>query len=261
VSSRVEEKKRLRAEREAAERAEQMRARRSRRIAMLASAMAVAAAVVVIAIVVSSGGSPKTTGPAAGKSATASLLDGIPQQGATLGASNAPVTMVEYADLRCPICKEYTLSAFPALVQQDVRSGKLKIVMKLQTFVGQQYAPGDSARAAAYAIAAGKQNRMWQFVDLFYRNQQDETSTYVTDPFLRRLSAAVPGLDATRALRDQGSAAVKAAVAKDGADFNKAGFTGTPSFQIGRTGGPLQTLNADPTDPNAFTSAVAQLST
>jgi protein-disulfide isomerase len=169
--------------------------------------------------------------------------------------------MVEYADLRCPICKEYTLSAFPAVVQQDVRAGKLRIELKLQTFVGQQFAPGDSARAAAYALAAGKQNRLWQFVDLFYRNQQDETTTYVTDPFLRRLSAAVPGLDATRALRDRNSPAVKAALAAGQNDFSKHGFTGTPTFQIGRTGGPLQTLNVDPTDPSAFTSAVAQLST
>lgn len=47
----------------------------------------------------------------------------------------------------------------PRLIQRYVRAGKLRIVYRIQTFVGEQPAPGDSMRAARVAVAAGLQNR------------------------------------------------------------------------------------------------------
>ena len=49
-----------------------------------------------------------------------SILDGIPQSGTALGSPEAPVTLVEYADLQCPYCAEWTHRTFPALVDQYV---------------------------------------------------------------------------------------------------------------------------------------------
>src|SRR4051794_13463613 len=125
MASRAAEKERLRAEREAHERAANQRSTRNRRLVLLGGVLAAAIVIVGIAIAVSSGGGTKTSaasGPVSGASATTNLFAGIPEQGTALGKSSAPVTLVEYADLRCPVCREFTLGAFPTLVQRYVRT-------------------------------------------------------------------------------------------------------------------------------------------
>ena len=114
---------------------------------------------------------PKPTGTE-GKGTGAevsSLLAGIPQPGSTLGDPKAPVTLQYFGDLECPFCKQFMLGALPSLIRSYVRGGKLKIEYRSletatrdpQTFKTQQVA----------ALAAGKQNRMWEYIELFYHEQ------------------------------------------------------------------------------------------
>jgi protein-disulfide isomerase len=232
------------------DRASGVAGRRQRRLQLLGVTIGAAAALVAIAIAVSSGKSGSSHRLQAGKpppgaAQVTSRFGGIPQQGIALGNPKAPVTFLEFADLKCPVCREYTLSAFPTLVDRYVRTGKVRMVMELQHFVGDQ--DGDSERAARMALAAAGQNRLWQFADLFYVNQRDESTTYVTDPFLRAIAAGVPGLDVQQALAARDSPAITQQLRQSSAEFNSAGFTGTPSFAVGRTGGTLR-----PIDYNSF---------
>jgi protein-disulfide isomerase len=226
------------------------------RLRILAGLVTVAAVVVTVAIVVSSGSARSTAGPVHGTRAVG-LLDGIPQQGTTLGEPDAAVTLVEYADLRCPICREFTLATLPSLIEDYVRTGKVRVEMRLQTFVGEQFAPGDSERAARFALAAAQQGRFWQVAELFYRNQGDETRSYVTDRFLRRLGAEIPGLDVAKALAGRG--AVSDALKASEHAFTAAGFNGTPSFEVGRTGGPLKVLPTRSLATSEFTGPIDAL--
>jgi protein-disulfide isomerase len=240
----------------------------SRRLKLLAVLVAVAVAVVGVAVALGSGGRRDGTGspppsatsdgaaPLAGAAEVDARFRGIPQQGATLGRPTAPVTLVEFADLKCPVCRAYTRSVLPTLVRRYVRGGRLKIELRLQTFVGDQTAPGDSARAARAALAAGTQGRLWQFADLFYLNQRDEAQAYVTDAFLRHLGSAIPGLDVARMMRGRADPSVADELRRASRDFDAAGFQGTPSFRVGRTGGALTPLNLDPTDQTGFTAAI-----
>lgn len=118
----------------------------------------------------------------------AARFRGIPQKGTTLGRPGATVTLVEFADLKCPVCQQFTLQTFPTLVQRYVRTGKLRIEFRPQTFVGSP--ARDSAKAARFALAARKRNRFWQLADLLYINQQDESVGYETDAFLSRIARA-----------------------------------------------------------------------
>ena len=51
--------------------------------------------------------------------------------------------MVEFADLQCPFCAEYTKNVVPTIVNRYVRPGKLRIEFRPLTFIGP-----DSAKAA-----------------------------------------------------------------------------------------------------------------
>src|SRR5436190_9410660 len=168
------------------------RERRTRRLWQLGAAFVTAAAVVIVAIVVSSAGRSKVAPP--------TIFSGIPQQGIVLGRPSAPVTMTEFADLQCPVCREYTARVLPALVRDYVRAGKVKMVFRDVAFLGD-----DSVTAGRAAAAAGAQRKLWQFVDAFYAEQGDENSGYVTDDFVRSIAEKVPGLDVERLMRDRGA--------------------------------------------------------
>ena len=70
-------------------------------------------------------------------------------------------------------------------------NGEAKIEFRNFTIISQQSVP-----AGAAAIAAGEQGRGWNFIELFYRNQGEEGSGYVTDEFLTSIAkgAGVPNL-------------------------------------------------------------------
>jgi protein-disulfide isomerase len=261
LSSREQAKAAARAEREAAEQQAAAGAARTQRLRLLGGVLAAAVAIVVVVIAVSSsGGGSKThaskTGAVQGVAATTSLLRGIPQQGTVIGSPKAPVTLVEYADLKCPVCQEFTLQTFPTIVRKYVRTGKLRIEFRIQTFVG---APGDSTRAARFALAAAKQNRFWNFADLFYRNQLDESQEYVNDAFLRRIGGGVPGLDVASALAARTGSAIAAQISAASSAFSDAGFNGTPSFELGRSGTAVRPFNLTSFNPAQLGGAIDKL--
>jgi len=170
---------------------------------------------------------------------------GIPQDGAALGRPGAPVTLVEFLDLQCPFCAQWDLQVLPAVLDR-VRRGELRIVMRPLQFLGP-----DSGKAVALAGAASLQDRLWPFVDIFLRNQGEENSGYVTDAFLRRLAAAVPGLDAARALAERDSPAAQRLTATAEQEAKRVRLESTPGFLAGPTGGRLRALEVS-YDPDEF---------
>jgi protein-disulfide isomerase len=217
--------------------------------------------VVVVAVVISSsGGNPPVTPdkPAPGAADVRAEFDGVPQRGLTLGRANAPVTLVEYVDLKCPVCRAYEEGAFPEIVAKYVRTGKVRVQAQVQDFVGN--ADDDSENAARMALAAGRQNRFFPFASLFYRNQKPETTTYVDDSFLRSIALGVEGLDVDQAFEDQGSGEIDHDIDEASRQFELQGFTGTPSFQLGTTGGVLKPfVPASFDDPAAFGREIDKL--
>ncbi|HZO35968.1 MAG TPA: thioredoxin domain-containing protein [Solirubrobacteraceae bacterium] len=234
MSSRSEQKQRARAEREAAEREAARSAGRRRRLYSLGAAVLAAAVMVAVAVAIGSSGSskPKTSGASAKSDVTAvaQLLSGIPQSGNRLGMASAPVTIDYYGDLQCPVCRDFTLGALPELISTDVRAGTVKLRYRslqtatadLATFRQQQVA----------ALAAGRQRRLWHYVELFYRQQGTENSGYVTGPFLQRIAEQVPGLDLSAWTAARDNAALTAEVTADGAAAARAAAAATPTLII-----------------------------
>ena len=183
---------------------------------------------------------------------TSRLLEGIPQNGTVLGRPDAPVTLVEYGDLQCPYCSAWTHEALPVLVDEYVRSGKLRIEFRGMAFIGPQSETGLRA-----ALAAGEQDKLWHVVDLIYRNQGHENSGWLSDETLRLVGSSVEGLDVERMLDRR--EAMSAALEESEASAAAAGITGTPSFQVGLTGGRLTRVPISSLDAGALRPAIEAL--
>jgi protein-disulfide isomerase len=255
-----EKRERAEAERKARAEEEERRDRRKRRLRMLGIALGVAAVVVIVAIVVSSGGEAtkrggEQTGPVVGSNVVNQRFAGIPQSGLTLGDPKAPVTLVEFADLQCPFCKEANDNTLPTLVDRYVRPGRLRIEFRNFAILGP-----DSEKAARALQGAAEQGKAWQFIDLWYLNQGEEHSGYVTDEFIGRIARGVPGLDAQRVIdasNDEASDDTLVAAQREADQF---GINETPSYLIGRTGEQLQILQVqNPSDPNLFAQSIDRL--
>lgn len=216
-------------------------------------ALAIAIALV-LATQLGKDGGRQTAAPLAGTTEVASLLDGIPQSGNALGNPRAPITLVEYADLQCPYCAQWATTAFPALVSDYVRTGKVRVVFRGMAFIGP-----DSERALRTVLAAGERNRMWHVLDLLYMNQGAENSGWADDDLMRSLTAAVPGLDADAVLADRYSATVESALVDHQRLADESGINSTPSFELGRTGGALQRFRPATLDVEALRPALERL--
>jgi protein-disulfide isomerase len=158
--------------------------------------------------------------------------------------------LTEFADLQCPFCRSYTVDVLPQIIQRYVRTNKLRLELRLRHLIGQ-----DSDVAARAAQAAAIRNRMWNFVDLFYRNQGQENSGYVTDSFLSRLATAAD-LRATFVVDGSTSAAMEKPVLDAEAEARAAGLTSTPSFLIGPKTGQGKVLNVTRLDIASFAAAI-----
>jgi protein-disulfide isomerase len=160
------------------------------------------------------------------------------------------VTLVEYADLQCPYCAEWARETLPVIVSDYVRTGRVRIVFRGLAFLG-----ADSELALRAVIAAGGQNRLWDLVDELYQRQGHENSDWVSEE-LPDAVAAVPGLELQRLQRLGSRPATDRAMIRAALAAQTAGVQGTPSFELGRTGGPLRLIRLRSLGPEGIRPAL-----
>jgi protein-disulfide isomerase len=207
-----------------------------------------------------SGGSSKAAVPARGSLVNAlpgapdaqRLLQGIPQHGNVLGSRSAPVTVVEYIDLQCPYCQQFETQAMPALIGHYVRTGKVKIEARPIAFIGP-----DSLHGRAAAIAAGEQNKLFNFAQILYLNQGIENTGWLNDQMVTSAAASIPGLDVSRLLADSGSGSVKAKAGAFDQQAVKDSVRATPTILVGKSGRALRPVTlTSPSDAKTVVSAI-----
>jgi protein-disulfide isomerase len=223
----------------------------SRRVLQLVAVLALAAIVVVGAILVSRDGSSDEQAATPSNPPKADDgYDGIPQTGIHLGDPEAPVTLVELADLQCPFCAQYAVTVMPSVVRDYVRTGKVRYELRFRSFLGR-----DSVRAAGAAAYAGKQNLMYQFADVFYRNQGPEESGYADRAFIRNIAGQVPGLDPDKTADAADDPLAWPAVRANEELARGIDSTGTPDFYV-RKGRRLVQLPVEGTTPQYYARAL-----
>lgn len=179
-------------------------------------------------------------------------LRGIPQSGNVLGSPDAPATLVEYVDLQCPFCQQFESSVMPTLITRYVRDGRLKVDTRIVAFIGP-----DSERGRNAALAAGRQNKLFNFTQLLYLNQGPENSGWLDDDLVARAAASIPGLDVPQVLdeRDSGAVGDEADTVDEQAAADN--VRGTPTILVGKTGEDPQVVTlAEATDEQSVIDAI-----
>lgn len=249
MSSRADQKREAREAREQAEREATAHAAHRRRTAYLAGGIGLIALIVVVALVLvsQSGDDGTDTDPNA-------TFAGIEQSGIAMGDPQAPVTVVEFADLQCPFCRDFAVDDLPAIVEDYVEPGDVRMELQLLAFI-----QGGSDIGREVAFGAAEQDRLWQFAEAVYANQGTEGSGYMDEEFLREQAESVDGLDADAALAAIGSPDALSMGEDADAAAQSAGVNSTPTFLVRQTegGGEPELVSASEL-PGAIDRALAE---
>jgi protein-disulfide isomerase len=118
------------------------------------------------------------------------IFGGIPQEGDRLGSSDAPVTIQIFNDMQCSDCREDFLGTIPALTEDFARPGDVQLLYR-------HYSNSESPQELSFygAEAAADQGYGWQYLYLFFRNQDEAARFGVDQDFLDSIAGGVEELN------------------------------------------------------------------
>ena len=115
--------------------------------------------------------------------------------GFAMGSPDAPVTVEVWEDYQCPFCKRFTDEVEPAIVEQYVENGDVRLVFRNLAFLG-----NESHWAAVASSLAADQNKFWPFHDYLFANfQGNESGGFHIDRLLEMGEAVGLDMDEFRA--------------------------------------------------------------
>lgn len=163
-----------------------------------------------------------------------------------LGATNAPVKVVEFGDFKCPACATWKQSVFPTLYDEYIKTGDVQFY-----FINFQFIAPDSILAGIAGEAIFKQSpeAFWQYYTKIYDNQPQESLTWATKTYLKKfVKENVDGIDYEKFNKDLDDELYLVDVKKDFLMAQKSGINSTPSVLV--NGVPVQN------DYNTIKSAI-----
>jgi protein-disulfide isomerase len=118
------------------------------------------------------------------------IFGGVPQEGDRLGSNDAPVTIQVFNDLQCSNCREAFLSTIPALTEDYARPGDVKLLYR-------HYSNAENPEELGFygAEAAAEQGYGWQYIYLFFRNQDEAERVGIDQDFLDSVAGGVEELN------------------------------------------------------------------
>ncbi len=143
------------------------------------------------------------------------------------GEKSAKVTLVEFADFRCPFCEQFFTNAEQQLIKDYVDTGKVAIYFRNYAFLGPS-----SIVAANAAECANDQGKFWEFHDWLYKNQPPETDTSMYNTDSLTTAAVNLGMNGDEFRNCLSSNKDNANVQKDLTDGQAVGVSGTPTFYV-----------------------------
>jgi protein-disulfide isomerase len=156
-----------------------------------------------------------------------------------LGNKSVAVTVIDFSDFQCALCKRYVENTEPLINQTYIQTGKVILVFKHLPNRGV-----DSMGAALAAQCTNDQGKFWQFHNLLYSNQELIDSGWVDNENLKKFASQIPALDIQQFNSCFDSDKYKSFVQGDIDLASSFGFRETPSFIIQYSNGSNQELLA-----------------
>lgn len=215
--SKESKKERLRQQRLEAERKARSQEQQAKLFKLIGALGVAALLVIAVLVVVSQSGSSERS------TSTDDLLAGLTQEGTVLGDPKAEVVFIEFGDLQCSHCRDYSQDVAPEIIEGPVREGKVRYEFRNWPILG----PG-SVFAAQGALAAAEQGRYWEFVDTFFA----EPNRQVNINTLREVAEEAGVEDLEKWEADLEDARWEEQIKETNREARKLNFTGTPSFAL-----------------------------
>jgi len=147
------------------------------------------------------------------------------------GNANAPVTVVEFSDFQCPFCSRFFTQTLPALQENYIDTGKIKLVYKDLPLDNLH----PNARPAHIAAeCADEQGKFWEYHDVLFEKQSEWSRSSSADLSSQLTQYATSmGLNSASFGSCLSSPSMADEVNDDFLQAASFGATGTPTFFIG----------------------------
>ena len=154
-----------------------------------------------------------------------------------LGNPNAPITLIEFGDFQCHFCNVHFHNTEPALLENFVTPGKVNIIFKDYTIIG-----NDSVNAAHGAHCANEQTMYWEYHNILYNNWTGENNGWAGPQNLVKYADEIK-LDLELFAECMNSQRYSDLIEQSTIDAQALGISGTPAFFIiDKKNGSVQTI-------------------
>ena len=141
-----------------------------------------------------------------------------------IGRADAPVTLIKYASLTCPYCREFHRTTFPQLKREYIDPGKVRFILR-------EFPIGFQSGAATIALRCAKPERYFELYGKFMAQQNAWVSQEVRrDPIFKIASqVGMTRAEFDACYENQGMISALNAVKERGRTL---GVIGTPNFFV-----------------------------
>jgi len=151
------------------------------------------------------------------------------KDGTSIGDPNAPVHLVEIADLQCPFCHRWYSEVEQQIIAKYVDSGQVYLTIEVVGFLDSGTA--ESTQAAEAAYCAADQNMFWEYHGVVYTNQAGENQgAFRDDRLLAFANSLGLDMDAFRSCLNSNGKNADVLAAEDFAASH--GIDSVPSFVV-----------------------------
>ena len=148
-----------------------------------------------------------------------------------LGNKDANITVIEFADYRCPFCHKFHQETFDKLVTNFINTGKAKYLFK-DFVVNDRGEYKGSMQAAVASHCAAEQDKYWEYLKEIYKNFKPEPQHWVTLDSLVQFANNVQIQDIEKFKSCVESNKYQNQIQESGSLAKQLGITGTPSFVV-----------------------------